>query len=100
MHLIDWILKNTDPRDTKHLKRTGEMPQKAEDPRGDNADLRHKHCTECGRVWEINRRCQNTKNPKTGKQYKYKRVTVHYFEDMVTYGKVKETCPECEKENK
>ena len=98
MHIIEWILIQTDPTKTKFLKKTGEKGKKAQDPKGDNADLRHKHCLKCGRVWEINKKCQGTKNKTTGKQYRYNRISIHYFEDMVTYGKTKEDCPQCKGE--
>ena len=98
MHIIEWILKKTDPTKTSHLKKTGEKGRKAQDPKGDNADLRHKHCLECGRVWETDKKCHNTRNKATGKHYKYKRIYTHYFEDMVTYGKTKEVCPQCKGE--
>ena len=99
MHIINWILEKTKPTDTKHLKRTGEMP-KSEDLKNDNADLRHRVCTLCGRVWELNKLCRDTTNAKTGKKYTYKNESVHYYEDMVKFGKIKEDCPLCLKEKK
>ena len=100
MHIIDWIVKMTDPTKTKHLKKTGELP-KSEDPIVDNADLRHKVCTKCSRVWELISICRDTTNKKSGKKYTYGKNRTHYYYNMVTYGKQKETCPEClEKEKK
>lgn len=54
------------------------------------ADEAIKHCKKCNKCWEL----MEIEKSKLGRQVINKYVT--FYEDFVTYGKAKITCPVCE----
>lgn len=56
-----------------------------------NPDIKIKHCKSCDCCWEMD--YQSLRN--MSKKAWSRKEEYIYYEDFVTYGKVKEICPRC-----